>query len=327
MSSKTFSKKSLSFKILVLSLVLGAMGFLYSSYQVYAANIFAGVLQIEYEGSGALFNETNIAPGFSTTKVVKVTNTGQVPHSFSIAVDKTLGPLADVLHIKARYDGADVWDKTITEIAKYDQSEPIIGSLSSGASKDVEFIAYLPDSVGNDYMGTSTFAFDFVMGNESTDQTEPTDNPSPPVALETTGTGTTGGAVRGATGGAVGESEQPGDQQGENVGDEENILGTSDKEVEGATTTARDLCFWWIVILIILVAFLMIYHRYIREERPAFWWLWPVVMAAVLFFVQLIFDRYYEPTVFCRWFWALEAGVLVIYYIYENYSETKKEGK
>jgi len=326
MSSKTFSKKSLSFKVLALSLALGAIGFLYSSYQVYAANIFAGVLQIEYEGSGALFNETNIAPGFSTTKIVKVTNTGQVPHSFSIAVDKTLGPLADVLRIRARYDGADIWDKTIAEIAKYDQSEPIIGSLSPGVSKDVELTAYLPESVGNSYMGTSTFAFDFVMGNESTDQPEPVENPSPPATLGTTDTGTTGGATRGATGGVAGEGEQPGDQR-EIAVDGDNVLGTLDEEVEGATTVVRDLCFWWIVVLIILVAFLAAYHRYIKGERPAFWWLWPVVMAAVLFFVQMIFDRYYEPTVFCRWFWALEAGVLVIYYIYENYSEAKKEGK
>ncbi len=324
MFKKILFEKSLSFKILALSLALGAIGFLYSSYQVYAANIFAGVLQIEYEGSGALFNEANIAPGFSTTKIVKVTNTGQVPHSFSIAVDKTLGPLADVLRIKARYDGADVWDKTIAEIAKYDQSEPIIGSLSPGASKDVELTAYLPESVGNSYMGTSTFAFDFVMGNESTDQPEPSSNPSPPVTFGTSGSA--GVAGQGTVGGVAGEGAETNDQNatGEN---DDNILGTSDEGTKGAATTARDLCFWWIVILIILVAFLMIYHRYIKEERPAFWWLWPVVMAAVLFFVQMIFDRYYEPTVFCRWFWALEAGVLVIYYIYENYSEAKKGGK
>lgn len=311
-------KNNFGFKILAFSLTLGFFGLILSSYQAYAANIFAGVLQIEYEGSGALFDEANIAPGFSITKVLKVTNTGQVSHSFSIAIDKTLGPLADVLRIKTRYDGSDVWDKTIAEIAKYDQSEPIIGSLPSGASKDVEITAYLPESVGNDYMGTSTFAFDFVMGNESTDQPEPTANPSPPVTFNATGT--TGG---GTTGGVTGDNVQPEDQ-GTSGDTGESTLGTTGEETKGATTVAEDLCFWWIVMLIILVAFLVIYHRYTREERPIFWWLWPIVMAVILFFVQMIFDRYYEPTVFCRWFWALEGGVLVIFYIIENYLASRE---
>lgn len=323
MFKKLFSQK-LGFKIALASVVIGLIGLVFSSYQIYAANITAGVLNISFDGD-QLFSETNLAPGDVVVKNLTVTNTGTLPHSFSIAANGVSGVLADVLQIEPR-DGALVfWNETLANLGSLPNgSKVIIPSIPAGESRTIQIAAILPASVGNLYQGESTSSFSFVMGNESTDQPEPSSNSSPPVTFGTSGSA--GVVGQGAVGGVAGESAETNDQNatGEN---DDNILGTSDEGTKGAATTARDLCFWWMVVLIILVAFLMIYHRYIKEERPVFWWLWPVVMAAVLFFVQMIFDRYYEPTVFCRWFWALEAGVLVIYYIYENYSETKKEGK
>lgn len=321
---KKFFKKQLGLKIALLSIVIGLVGLVFSSYQIYAANISAGVLNISFDGD-QLFSETNLAPGDVVVKNLTVTNTGTLQHSFSIAANGVSGVLADVLQIEPR-DGALVfWNETLANLGSLPNgSKVIIPSIPAGESRTIQIAAILPASVGNVYQGESTSSFSFIMGNESTDQPEPSSNPSPPVTFGTSGSA--GVAGQGTVGGVAGEGAETNDQNatGEN---DDNILGTSDEGTKGAATTARDLCFWWIVILIILVAFLMIYHRYIKEERPAFWWLWPVVMAAVLFFVQMIFDRYYEPTVFCRWFWALEAGVLVIYYIYENYSEAKKGGK
>lgn len=323
MFKKLFSQK-LGFKIALASVVIGLIGLVFSSYQIYAANISAGVLNISFDGD-QLFSETNLAPGDVVVKNLTVTNTGTLPHSFSIAANGVSGVLADVLQIEPR-DGALVfWNETLANLGSLPNgSKVIIPSIPAGESRTIQIAAILPASVGNVYQGESTSSFSFIMGNESTDQPEPSSNPSPPVTFGTSGSA--GVAGQGTVGGVAGEGAETNDQNatGEN---DDNILGTSDEGTKGAATTARDLCFWWIVILIILVAFLMIYHRYIKEERPVFWWLWPVVMAAVLFFVQMIFDRYYEPTVFCRWFWALEAGVLVIYYIYENYSEAKKGGK
>ncbi len=323
---KKFLKKQLGLKIALLSIVIGLVGLVFSSYQIYAANITAGVLNISFDGD-QLFSETNLAPGDVVVKNLTVTNTGTLPHSFSIAANGVSGVLADVLQIEPR-DGALVfWNETLASLGSLPNgSKVIIPSIPAGESRTIQIAAMLPASAGNDYQGESTSSFSFVMGNESTDQPEPTVNPSPPISFATndpdpsTGT-TTGLAV--ALGGDGEDVDDPSDTTFAGESSEEKTA----EETKGATTIAKDLCFWWIVMLIILIAFLLIYHRYIREERPAFWWLWPIVMAAVLFFVQMIFDRYYEPTVFCRWFWALEAGVLVIYYIYENYSETKKEEK
>jgi hypothetical protein len=230
-----------------------------------------------------------------------------------------------VIQIEPRDGGLVFWNETLANLASLPSgSKMIIPSIPAGESRKIQIAAILPSGVGNAYQGKSTSSFSFVMGNESTDQPEPTSSPSPPPVLGATSTAT--GTTSRTTDSVIGESGEMEDQS--EIGEDgESILGTTSDGAKGATTEANDLCFWWIVVLVILIAFLVIYHRYIKEDRPIFWWLWPVVMAAVLFFVQMIFDRYYEPTIFCRWFWALEAGVLVIYYIFENHSESKKEEK
>lgn len=321
MFKKLFSQK-LGFKIALASVAIGLVGLVFSSYQVYAANITAGVLNISFDGD-QLFSETNMAPGDVVVKNLTVTNTGTLPHSFSMAASNVTGDLANVIQIEPRENGRAFWNETLSALASLPkESKVIISSIDPGATRNLQIAAIFPSSVGNNYQNKSVANFSFRFGNESTDQPEPTVNSSPPVALGTTGTGTTG-TTGGTTGGVAGEGVQSEDQV-DTSDTGQSTLGTTGDGAKGATTTARDLCFWWIVILIILIAFLAMYHRYIKGERPAFWWFWPIVMALFLFFVQLFFDRHYQPTVFCRWFWALEAGVLVIYYIIENYIASKE---
>lgn len=301
--------RKLGFTIALTSILIGLTGLVFSSYKIYAATISAGTLQIEYDGTGALFNEVNIAPGFSTTKTIKVTNTGFLPHSFSIAVDKPLGPLANVLHIKASHDGSDVWDKTISEIAKYSNSEPIIGSLTPGVPENVQFIAYLPESVGNEYMGKSTFAFDFVVGTESTDMPEPSGFTTPPVSF----------FRRVLT--AITYSPPASDQTQNSVstpaatGAVDQVAGA---QTLGAATVAKELCFWWLIILIILIISLVLYHRYNKKSgRLVVWWLWPILFAGILYVAHFYVDKNYQQTIFCHWFWAIEIVILIIYFVLE----------
>jgi len=159
----------------IFSVVLGLVLTTNNALTIYAETINAGVLKSGDVGSGALFNETNIYPGYEITKTVKVTNQGTLPHSFSIAVDNTLGPLADVLVIEPSVLGSVIWTKTVSEIKKSPDSDLIVGAIVPGGTAGVDIKAYLPESVGNEYMGTSTFSFDFLMGNESTDSSESED--------------------------------------------------------------------------------------------------------------------------------------------------------
>jgi len=315
----------------IFSIFFGLIGLIFSGIKINAETVNAGDLQIEYDGPGALFSESNIVPGFSVTKNINVTNTGSVVHSFSIAIDKPLGPLANVLHIKASYDGADVWDKTLSEIAKYSNSEPIIGSLAPGAFENVVLTAYLPTNVGNEYMGESTFLFDFVVGNESTDAVT-----NQQLNNEVVGGQTASNLISAITNLIVDRRSSraityapPGTSSADTVAPPADPSGDSGDQVagvesaKGETTVARNLCFWWLIMLIILIIFLVSYHRYIKEEKPMFWWIWPIIIAAVLYFVQAYFDKSYQPTVFCHWFWALELVVLVVYFAIDYRNENR----
>ncbi|MCJ7829654.1 hypothetical protein MUP50_01005, partial [Patescibacteria group bacterium] len=117
-----------SMRILLLaSFVIGLLFFGSYVFSVSAETKNAGPLKIEYPGSDPLFLATDIAPGYSETKTLTITNQGTGPHSFAIAVSGTLGPLADVLHIAPKVLGnpSPVWDKTIVDIAKAPDSNTI----------------------------------------------------------------------------------------------------------------------------------------------------------------------------------------------------------
>ena len=176
---KKFFKKQLGLKIALLSIVIGLVGLVFSSYQIYAANISAGVLNISFDGD-QLFSESNLAPGDEVVKDLTVTNTGTLPHSFSIAANGVSGALADVLQIEPR-DGALVfWNETLANLGSLPNgSKVIIPSIPAGESRTIQIAAMLPASVGNLYQGESTSSFSFVMGNESTDQPEPSSNHYP----------------------------------------------------------------------------------------------------------------------------------------------------
>ena len=174
-----FKKNGLKL-LFITSVLIGFVFFSNFAFKAFAETKTAGPLTISYPGSGPLFSASNIAPGYSETKPLTITNNGTIPHSFAIAVSGTLGELAQVLHIQPFVLGSPIWDKTITQIATAPDSNTIIGSIAPGGTATVDLKAYLPDSVGDDYQGKTTLAFSFVVGNE-----EP----------EPSGTGGTGGGT------------------------------------------------------------------------------------------------------------------------------------
>jgi len=310
MLSKIYSRK-IGLAVALTSIAVGLTGLVVTSYKTYAANLTAGSLTISYDGD-QLFNETNIKPGDVIERNISVTNNGTLPHSFSMSASNVTGNLASVLQIEPRENGLAFWNETLASLASLPNgSKVIISSIDPGATRNLQIAAIFPASAGNDYQDKSVVNFSFSFGTESTDQVENQSPPpeisfgqsllsaityNPPAAGTTGDQGVTGQPGTTGTGGAVAGAES---------------------DTRGATAEAKSLCFWWLVMLIILIIALVLYHRYIKEERPAFWWIWPIVMAAVLFFVQYYFDRSYQKTIFCQYFWAVEAVVLIIYYLLE----------
>jgi len=314
---KNIIRRKIGLVIALVSITIGFTGLVYSSYKTYAANLNAGPLTISYAGD-QLFNESNIKPGDVIVKDLSVKNNGTLPHSFSMSASNVTGNLASVLQIEPRENGLVFWNETLANLASLPNgSKVVIGSIDPGATRNLQIAAIFPGSAGNDYQDKSVVNFSFSFGNESTDT--PEGNPSPPPGItfgQRVLSAITYNPPAAGTTGDQGVTGQPGTTGGETVAGAES-------GARGATTEAKSLCFWWLVILIILIIALVLYHRYIKEERPAFWWIWPIVMAAVLFFVQYYFDRSYQKTIFCQYFWAVEAVVLVVYFGIEIYF-TKK---
>jgi len=309
---KNIIRRKIGLVIALVSITIGFTGLVYSSYKTYAANLNAGPLTISYAGD-QLFNESNIKPGDVIVKDLSVKNNGTLPHSFSMSASNVTGNLASVLQIEPRENGLVFWNETLANLASLPNgSKVVIGSIDPGATRNLQIAAIFPGSAGNDYQDKSVVNFSFSFGNESTDT--PEGNPSPPPGItfgQRVLSAITYNPPAAGTTGDQGVTGQPG-----TTGTGGAVAG-AESDTRGATAEAKSLCFWWLVMLIILIIALVLYHRYIKEERPAFWWIWPIVMAAVLFFVQYYFDRSYQKTIFCQYFWAVEAVVLIIYYLLE----------
>ncbi|MFA7244122.1 MAG: hypothetical protein WC080_02455 [Patescibacteria group bacterium] len=312
---KSFLKQNLILCLLVASLIVGLISTFVFAYRVNAAEVNAGVLKITYDGTGPLFNETNIAPGFETVKTVTVENTGNVAHSFSIATDGPLGSLANMLRLEPRVYGVPVWNKTIADIAKSPQSNVIVGSIAPGSSVNIDFIAILPAGVGNDYQGTLTSSFNFVVGNESTDQSESTNN----FDQFNNQNFSTGNQLAEIT--PVENIQASTNPNGNFVQDE-----SEDGEALGAETSSLIYCYWWWILFIVYALFLIVYGYFnYRANGFVFGWVWPIFGGVVLYLVHWILHDYYNPVKWCQYFVWLELAELVIYYILLYLISSRKE--
>ncbi|OGD65852.1 hypothetical protein A2215_00875 [Candidatus Berkelbacteria bacterium RIFOXYA2_FULL_43_10] len=320
MDYKIILRKNWDLVAIGLSLAIGLIGFIGFARTTAAQTLNAGVLRIEYPGSGALFSASNIAPGYSETKTILVTNTGTLPHSFSIATDGGLGELADVLRIESKVLGSTVWDKTIAEIAKNPNSNQVVGSIAPGSTASVEFIAKLPAGVGNNYQGKTTLSFSFVVGNESTDQAEPSGGgASLTTGGGTGGTGVSGGTAGDDTGGTEGVTGATGE-----TGDD-GVAGDVQGEEAGTASKATNPCFWWWLLLIILAVVLAIYGTLTYKKEIIFDWVWPIFTAVIAYLVHWILHDYYDPVKLCAYFPLFELALLIIYFWLMNYLENREE--
>lgn len=308
---KIFSIKNLSLGIFSACLLLASANF------VSAQTVEAGKLKIEYDGTGALFNETNIAPGYEAVKTVTVTNTGNVAHSFSIAITGELGALAEVLQIEPRnFDtGAPIWNKTVQSIAKAPNSDVILGSIGPGQTRKVNIVAILPTEVGNDYQATSTFAFNFVVGNESTDSSEIVTTIDINNLVTTARTSSPLVAEAPAESGQIPSEVSPAP-----------VVTSLNNEggVEGASTESKNICYWWWILLIILALFLIVYGSISKKRRGWFFLLWPSFFGAFISVIHWILHSYYAPSKWCDWWFT---GILlleiILYYIIKSRTNRK----
>lgn len=310
-------------RVLCLSLILlAAFLFVFQTSRTHASNASAGVLKIEYENEGPLFNAVNIAPGYSETKILTVTNTGKVPHSLSIAASGLLGKLAEKLTIEFKdYEtGSLFWKKELANIALPPKSDLIVGSIAAGETKKIAVTASLPINTGNEYMDTTTFSFGFVVGNESTDQKEP-------VILsenEIAGINQAVSSYIPIVSDPAGIADQASDDNGQ-IGEENNLT----KETVKGESTGKIYCFWWWLLLLIFALVAAIYGYFAKIKKFRFPWVIPSFVAAFLYPIHWIIDDFYTKTKWCEYFLFMDIGILALFlcaiYLIRPKEENKKQ--
>lgn len=172
--TKWVAKRSLAIMMLVGWIGLTSVIFYEFADKAQAAVKNAGVLEISYPGVGPLFSIDNAAPGMNEPRTVTIKNNGSKAHSLSIATQGSLGSLAAETIIETRNttDNSLIWSKKLNAIAAFPNSTQILSSIDPGATAQIDIIAILPTSLDNNYQNTSTLIFDFIVGNEDTDENE-----------------------------------------------------------------------------------------------------------------------------------------------------------
>jgi len=297
-------KKKTGYLIASVSVCIGLLGLIFSVIGTRAATLTPGPLSISYAGD-QLFNETNIEPGDVFIKDISITNTGTLPHSFSMSAGNVSGNLANVIQIEPRDGGSAIWNETLANLAAIPNgSKVVIASIGPKSTKNLQIAAIFPSASGNEFQGQSSANFSFIFGNESTDKAELSSFTSlRPRSL--------GQSIISAI-----TYNPPSEDTSQAQPDQTN--SNSDGTAKGTTTVVKELCFWWLVALVILIISLILYYRYNKgREKLVVWWLWPILFAAALYVVHYYVDKSYQQTIFCHWFWAIEAATLIVYYIFE----------
>lgn len=114
-----------------------------------------------------LFNETNIAPGFTTTKTVTVSNgaTSFRPVGVRGILTSDAGNMSSVMDIEIKEGTTILYSNTLAQFFT-DSSGPngiLLSNLSSGSNTQYNFIVTFNTAAGNDYQN-KTILFDLQIG-------------------------------------------------------------------------------------------------------------------------------------------------------------------
>lgn len=336
---------------------LTALIFYESADKAQAAVKNAGVLEISYPGSGPLFAIDNAAPGMNEPRTVTIKNNGSKAHSLAIATQGSLGSLASETIIETRNttDNSLIWSKKLNAIAAFPNSTQILSSIDPGATAQIDIIAILPTSLDNNYQNTSTLVFDFIVGNEDTDEneggentdgggggtTEDTDETTnddggiddtatsgvdsatggetnaQPELPAGIGGGTEGLTLRTSRSAAVGQESADDPADIIKIADfpQDEVLGISVDNGEVKGVSCATNPWWWILLLILAVV-LVIYGFFVRYGDRLWKYVPPIIAALITYLIYLIINKdCCTESIWCKYFWLIDLLILITYLI------------
>lgn len=157
-------------RLLIFAICLGIIGFLILRGDIklsFNSTAFAvGDLTVTWE-TDPLFNETNIAPGFTKTKNVNVAN-GAIsarPVGVRGILTSDSGNLASVLNIEIKEGATTLYSDTLSQFFS-DSGGPdgiFLSNLDPGNNTDYSFTVTFDTGAGNEFQN-QTIIFDLVIG-------------------------------------------------------------------------------------------------------------------------------------------------------------------
>jgi len=126
-------------------------------------------LVVEFEQE-PLFSETNLSPGDTVTRWIKVTNNSDSSQKIAIKVDdiqecSEAECLSDVLNIVIEESGIELYDNLLTQF--YNEGEVFLSNLDSGNNTQYDITAAFPETAENEYQNKTT-GFDLIIGFQVT---------------------------------------------------------------------------------------------------------------------------------------------------------------
>jgi spore coat-associated protein N len=162
-----------------LAVVLAAVGITigsganFTAHSANPANTFtAGTLTIGDSGASAVLNALNLKPGDTTSGIVDIQNTGNLPGTFTLSTSNASDSTPSLLgQLDLRVEDCGLFNGTtapacgpgtVLHNAKVNALGSVpLGTFAAGAKHRYKFDVTLPSSTGNTYQGnTASIEFD-----------------------------------------------------------------------------------------------------------------------------------------------------------------------
>ena len=126
-------------------------------------------LVVEFEQE-PLFSETNLGPGESVTRWIKITNNSDSAQRIAIKADNIqecsgTDCLSDILEILIKEGTVELYKKSLTQF--YSEGEVFLSNLDSGSSTQYDIVVNFSEISGDAYQDKTT-GFDLIIGFQLT---------------------------------------------------------------------------------------------------------------------------------------------------------------
>ena len=270
-------------------------------------------------GVTPLFGESNWVPGSSVTRSIKVINNDDEPCNLTLTTTVPQGgidPTGFDSALESKIDSGSTHYFDSSFHSQFSQGSVSLGTVNGGGTVDYTWLATFPHSETG--FQNSSLTFDFNL-NFSCDISTPIPSPTPGLTNagppyrtdEVAGTSSVAGAftsfISNILGTSVGEeTASPTPAGGASLTPSPTPVG----EVKGEATCSDPNNFWWIILIVQLVATGIFYMVVYNKKKVGYAWAAPVAFAIVSQIIHELMGCNCASGGLCPYYWVFNAIIL-----------------